>query len=350
MKRQLLEILASPADRGALTLEDGAAGDGELEDGTLVAGDGASFEIKDGVPRMAPADQAPGQDGTMESFGAKWSTLRPEQRERLAGMQYRWFDERFGFGDEEGLRAHLEGAGSILDAGTGPGLHAARFARLSDAQVVGMDLSGSVAEARRTHGEAQNLHYVQGDILRPPFAAESFDLVVSDQVIHHTPDCHRAFLTLAELVKSGGELAVYVYAVKPLLRELADTHVRELTTRMSVEECREFAAQVTELGRELSAAGAGAKVRLERGVPLLGIEPGSHDVQRLIYWTFFKCFWSEELGEELSAMVNFDWYHPPYASRHTEPELREWCDEAGLEVSHVDVIESGISLRARRRA
>jgi SAM-dependent methyltransferase/uncharacterized protein YbaR (Trm112 family) len=346
VKQALLDILASPADRGSLSLGNGAAADSDLESGTLVAGDGDSFEIREGVPRMAPSEEAPGQDGTMESFGAKWSTLRPEQRDRLSSMQYRWFDERYGFGDEEGLRSHLEGVGSILDAGTGPGLHAARFARLSDAQVVGMDLSESVGDARRNHGDAENLHYVQGDILRPPFAPETFELVVSDQVIHHTPDCHGAFLTLAELVKPGGELMVYVYVVKPLLRELADTHVREVTTKMSVEECREFSDQVTELGRELSATGA--KVKLEKGVPLLGIEPGEHDVQRLIYWTFFKCFWSDDLGEELSSMVNFDWYHPPYASRHTEPELREWAAEAGLQVTHVDVIESGISIRARR--
>jgi SAM-dependent methyltransferase/uncharacterized protein YbaR (Trm112 family) len=336
VKQDLLEMLVSPGDRAAL----------DLEGDVLSDGNGATFEVRDGVPRMAPSEEAPDQGGTMESFGAKWSTLRPEQREQLSSMQYRWFDERFGHGDTEGLRDRLAGTERILDAGTGPGLHAARYARLSDAQVVGMDLSESVAEASANHGEAENLHYVQGDILRPPFAPGTFDLVISDQVIHHTPDCHRAFLTLAELVKPGGELWVYVYAVKPLLREMADTVVREATTRMSVEDCREFSDQVTELGRELSATGA--KVKLEKGVPLLGIEPGEHDVQRLIYWTFFKCFWSDELGEELSSMVNFDWYHPPYASRHTEPELREWAAEAGLEVTHVDVIESGISIKARR--
>jgi hypothetical protein len=167
-------------------------------------------------------------------------------------------------------------------------------------------------------------------------------------VIHHTPDCHRAFITLAELLKPGGELAVYVYRVKPLMRELADEHVRELTTRMSIEDCREFSDQVTELGRELTRLGG--TVKLEKGVPLLGIEPGEHDVQRLVYWTFLKCYWNEELGEELSTLVNFDWYHPPYASRHTEQELRQWCEEAGLELTHIDVIESGISIRATRAA
>jgi hypothetical protein len=113
-----------------------------------------------------------------------------------------------------------------------------------------------------------------------------------------------------------------------------------------VDDCMEFSQQVTELGRELSRLGA---VKLERGIPLLGIDPGEHDVQRLIYWHFLKCFWNEELGEEISQLVNFDWYHPPYASRHTEEEVLGWCRDAGLDVVHKDVGQSGISLRAARR-
>lgn len=108
----------------------------------------------------------------------------------------------------------------------------------------------------------------------------------------------------------------------------------------------EFSDQVTELGRELSKTGA--RVELEHGVPLLGIEPGEHDVQRLIYWTFLKCFWNENFSDRLNVLVNFDWYHPPYASRHTEAEVRGWCDAAGLEIEHLDLCESGISVLARR--
>ncbi len=87
---------------------------------------------------------------------------------------------------------------------------------------------------------------------------------------------------------------------------------------------------------------------LERGVPLLGIEPGTHDVQRLIYWTMLKCYWNEDLGWHQSVMTNYDWYSPVYASRHTEEEVLGWCREEGLEIVHLDVIESGISVRAAR--
>ena len=348
MKRIVLDVLASPSDRSGLTLRDEQVSNGEVLEGTLASGDGRSFPIRDGVPRMATElESADAQADTQTTFGSKWRTITDEDRERLAVFQHRWFEERFGYGDETGLAKALEGADWVIDAGTGPGIQAARLSRVADAQVVGMDLSESVVRARRSFAAHRpNLHYVQGDILNAPFQPRSFDLVVADQVLHHTPDCHRAFHSMAELVRPGGELATYIYRVKPLLRELADEEVRKITTKMTVDECMEFSEQVTELGRELSRVGA--TVTLEKGIPLLGLEPGEHDVQRLIYWTFFKCFWNEELGEGVSDLVNFDWYHPPYASRHTEEEVLGWCREADLEVVHLDVLESGISLRARR--
>jgi SAM-dependent methyltransferase/uncharacterized protein YbaR (Trm112 family) len=348
MNAKLLDVLASPGGRSPLVVAEDRAHNGEVLDGTLAADDGREFAISDGVPRMAPTlESADEQADTRTTFGAKWQTISDDERERLAEFQHRWFEQRFGFGDETGLARELDGAHWVIDAGTGPGIQAARLARVGRANVVGMDLSESVVRARRTFALGrENLDYVQGDILNPPFRRHSFDFVVADQVLHHTPDCVRAFHSMAELVRPGGQLAAYVYRVKPLLRELADEHVREITTKMTIDECMAFSEQVTELGRELSRLEA--KVTLRDGIPLLGLEAGEHDVQRLIYWTFFKCFWNEELGEGISNLVNFDWYHPPYASRHTEDEVLGWCRDAGLEMVHLDVIESGISIRARR--
>ena len=349
MKPAVLDVLASPGDRSTLTIGANESDNGDLLDGVLDAADGRTFAIRDGVPRMAPElESADEQADTRTTFGSKWQTITDEERDTLAVFQHRWFEERFGFDDEADLARTLDGADWVIDAGTGPGIQAARLASITDAQVVGMDLSESVVRARRTFGtERENLHYVQGDILDPPFRRESFDFVVADQVLHHTPDCRRAFHRMAELVAPGGQFATYVYRIKPLLRELADEEVRKLTTKLTVDECMAFSEQVTELGRELSRLGA--KVTLQQGIPLLGLEPGEHDVQRLIYWTFFKCFWNEELGEGVSNLVNFDWYHPPYASRHTVEEVEGWCRDAKLEVVHLDVIESGISVRARRQ-
>jgi 2-polyprenyl-3-methyl-5-hydroxy-6-metoxy-1,4-benzoquinol methylase len=350
MHSSLLDILVAPAGGGALTLDADADG-AEIEAGTLIAADGTRFPIREGVPRMVPEQDSSvtvDEGATQRSFGAKWAQYREEEKDQLADFQYEWFDERFGFDGERALADFLADKRRVLDAGTGPGLCAARCARLSEAQVVGMDLSESVTMAHRRHAGQANLDYVQGDILNPPFAPGSFDFVVADQVLHHTPDCVRAFRTMADLVAPGGQLAAYVYRKKALLRELADEHIIDMTSRLSVDECLELSEQITELGRELSATGA--RVKLERGVPLLGIEPGEHDVQRLIYWTMLKCFWNEELGWRQSVLINYDWYSPVFRSRHTEDEVLEWCRDAGLDVVELDVIESGISVRAARSA
>jgi SAM-dependent methyltransferase len=344
MHRSLLQMLVDPVDHGALTLDDQSNG------ATLVSDAGRRYSLTGGIPRMvATIDEAEAeseQAGTAETFGSKWSVTTDAERDELAAFQYTWFDQRFGWGDESGLASHLAGCANVLDAGSGTGYDAKRYARLCPGQVVGFDLSSSVDAAHERWGERENLHFLQADIMRPPFRPGSFDFVVSDQVIHHTPDCPRAFATLAELVAPGGQFSVYVYRRKALMRELADEHFRAVTTKLSVDECMEVSEQITELGRELSRTGA--RITLERGVPLLGIEPGEHDVQRLIYWCFLKCFWNEEWSHELNVLTNFDWYHPPFASRHTPEEVEGWCADAGLEVLHLDVIESGISVRAAR--
>lgn len=343
MTPELLDILACPIDRDPLRADAATT--------TLACDHGHRFQVAGAIPRLLPELAVAGngeQAGTAASFGAKWEQVRDDDKPQLSEFQFRWYDERYGWGDETRLGDHLASCRHILDAGSGLGYDAARYARLSDGDVVGLELTDSVSIADRDHGTAPNLSFVQGDIMAPPFAPHSFDFVVSDQVIHHTPDCARAFATLAALVAPGGQLSVYVYKQKGLIRELADDHIREQTTRMSVAECMEFSEQITELGRELSALDA--TITLERGVPLLGIPAGEHNVQRLIYWHFLKCFWNDDLGEHQSVMGNFDWYHPPYASRHTPDEVRQWCAQAGLDVLHLDVIESGISVRAQRPA
>jgi len=339
MKTRLLDLLVCPHDKRPLSADG---------DGGLACTEGHHFPVRDGVPRLVPVHPGPlgDQTGTFDSFSAKWARVDPDEVRQRVDAQYHWYVQRFGFGDEEGLSRFLADKRTVLEAGTGLGGDAARFARLSDATVVGLDLSESIVIAEREFGAAENLHYIQADLLRPPLPARRFDFVSADQVVHHTPDAKAAVGSLAGLVAPGGVLAFYVYKRKAPLREYSDDYLRAHTTTMSVEECLEFSAAMSELGRELSHLRT--TIKLERGVPLLGIEPGEHDVQRLLYWHFLKCFWNDDFSPNLNDLVNFDWYHPPYASRHEPGELREWCQEAGLEELNYDISESGVSIRARR--
>ena len=140
--------------------------------------------------------------------------------------------------------------------------------------------------------------------------------------------------------------SVNLYRVKAPLREQADDWIRERATVMQPDEAMDLGRDLAELGRELQRVGG--TVRLERGVPLLGIEPGEHSVQRLVYWTLLKCFWNDDFSPNLNALVNYDWYAPVHASRHTPEEVRDWCATAGLEIDRLDVSDAAISVLARR--
>ena len=149
----------------------------------------------------------------------------------------------------------------------------------------------------------------------------------ADQVVHHTPDAAAAVRSLARLLAPGGVLAFYVYKRKAPLREYADDYLRERTTKMSVEECMEFSAAMSELGPQA----VGPRTRRSRSSATSrcwASRPASTTSSGSIYWHFLKCFWNDDFSPNLNDLVNFDWYHPPYASRHTEDEVRGWCDDA----------------------
>lgn len=97
----------------------------------------------------------------------------------------------------------------ILDAGCGNGQLTEALAAFG-ADVTGLDYSSSVYEAERRR-KRPNAHFLQGDLQQTPFRPGTFDLVISNGVIHHTPDAHRCFGELARSVKANGRLYVWLY-------------------------------------------------------------------------------------------------------------------------------------------
>ncbi len=62
-----------------------------------------------------------------------------------------------------------------------------------------------------------------------------------------------------------------------------------------------------------------------------------------------KCFWNSSFTYEENVLINYDWYHPQLASRHTVEEVEEWFAKTGLDVVHRYVDHYGITMRGRRR-
>jgi SAM-dependent methyltransferase len=99
----------------------------------------------------------------------------------------------------------------VLDAGCGKGRHVLLAAGFGAEHVVGLDLSSAVDVARRHTASSPMVDIVQGDLLRPPLAAQAFDLVYSVGVVHHVPEPAMAIQALASCVRPGGTLHVWVY-------------------------------------------------------------------------------------------------------------------------------------------
>jgi len=96
----------------------------------------------------------------------------------------------------------------ILDIGSGS-CRVARMVRESkQLQVISLDLSLATLRRATSHNSAP---MVNGDNMHLPFRSNCADLVLSNGVIHHTPDPRASFNELARVTKPGGILVISVY-------------------------------------------------------------------------------------------------------------------------------------------
>jgi SAM-dependent methyltransferase len=288
-------------------------------------------------------------DNTRRSFHDKWhrnEQLAFAETLREGSEIHQWILARNGFSSDAELKAHLRGKHRILDAGCGNGRVTALLRECSPpaAAVVGIDLVAADV-AQRNLARYRNVEIRQGDLLGDLSGLGRFDFIYCQEVLHHTADPARAFRNLCALLEPGGEIAVYVYKRKAPTREFVDDYVRERIAKLPYEEAMDVCRQITALGRALSQAAHKVKVP---AVELLGIEEGEYELQRFVYHFFMKCFWNPALSFEENVAINYDWYHPQLASRHTPPEVEGWFRDAGLKIVHSCVDPYGITVRGVR--
>ncbi|MBF0623681.1 MAG: class I SAM-dependent methyltransferase [Magnetococcales bacterium] len=101
----------------------------------------------------------------------------------------------------------------ILECGCGTG-QLTNFLSVANRTVLGTDIclnSLTLAnDFRRRHG-LDGAFFCQMNLFRPCLRPASFDLVISNGVLHHTADPFLAYRTIAGLVKPGGHLIVGLY-------------------------------------------------------------------------------------------------------------------------------------------
>ncbi len=96
---------------------------------------------------------------------------------------------------------------SVIDVGCGGGRYAAAWRLLGAGKVIGYDISViGLRDAQRRVDAAKidNISFAHGNVLSLPYAADSFDIVFSNGVLHHTLDWETGVGELVRVLKPGG--------------------------------------------------------------------------------------------------------------------------------------------------
>lgn len=193
----------------------------------------------------------------------------------------------------------------------------------------------------------ENSLFMQQSIDNLPFQEPLFNIIFSEGVLHHTDNTQKTFSHLSQFLKPGGFFMFYIYRKKSPIREFTDDFIREKLQSLSPEEGWEELKSLTKLGIELG------KLDLEIDVPeavnVLGIPSGKINRQRLFYWHIFKAFYDPTLSFDEMHHINFDWYAPKNAHRHTVEEVQSWCNQNKLTVERLREEEAGITCVARKQ-
>ena len=291
------------------------------------------------------------QRQTADAFALKWAKRdtfdSPESRARARA----WLLERYGDVAEAEWWDEYGDAPVVLDAGCGAGFGALELLgpRLDRVQYLGVDASRAVEVARvRFEESGHAATFLRSDITRLPLSAASVDVILAEGVLHHTDDAESAFHALVPLLRDGGRFLFYVYRRKGPIREFTDDYLREKLRALSPQEAWDALLPLTRLGQQLGDMDV--TLDLPDGLPLLDVPPGPITLQRFVYWHVFKAFHHPDLDVDELNHINYDWYAPANASRHTPEEVREWCASAGLAIERERVEEAGITVIATRAA
>lgn len=100
----------------------------------------------------------------------------------------------------------------VLELGVGLGADHQRFAE-AGAQLTGLDLTERAIQHTRARFAScgLNSNLVCGDAESLPFPADSFDLVYSWGVLHHSPDTPRAVAEVHRVLAAGGVAKIMIY-------------------------------------------------------------------------------------------------------------------------------------------
>ena len=281
----------------------------EVVSGVLVCAQGHAFDIADGVPRLRldqKLDKAPiaargDALAVAASFGVEWSHFDYEE-DRTWHQSVQERCELF-LKEVAMTRDELRGK-VVLDAGCGNGSLSHGISGFG-CEVLAIDVSPSVEGAYKHFASRQgdHTHFVQGDLMNPPFKREVFDVIFSSGVLHHNPDTREALFAVARALTPGGRIYIWVYGHVPGVAHKAKEVIRRTISPMP------SAVKHTMVALWLPQAMLRQYIRTALG------KTTPQD----------RLKWSERF------VLLLDHYTPRWRWEHTPEEVKSWYRELGYE-------------------
>jgi 2-polyprenyl-3-methyl-5-hydroxy-6-metoxy-1,4-benzoquinol methylase/uncharacterized protein YbaR (Trm112 family) len=269
MKETLVDILRCPLTKEKLTMEVyereertySSVKVSEIKSGLLIAPCGYLYPIVKGVPRLQVESFIEHDDflrkhkkdydtlkkkivaeydyviklaikknkKTKQSFGMEWNLFRHGK-----DTTWDWTKEsrKERFLKEINTTAENLKGKRLFDVGCGNGVLTSGISEFG-IETFGLDVSNSVENAY-LYNTNPNVHYIQGDLQLPPFASETFDIVYSTGVIHHTNNTELSFSCISGLTKKGGLLYVWLYRPEKDFKHNALNFTRATTNKFPI--------------------------------------------------------------------------------------------------------------------
>lgn len=215
MKEALLSVLACPHCQADLSLQADEYHQTEIRSGTLTcSGCDRAYIIDRGVPCLLYDEVG---DLSQQAFSDQWRL----RHEGDFDFDFNFNERKLVWGLDPDRRAQwllaqfidpVQAGEWILDAGCGFADNTYALARQQpEAEVVGLDFNHTLKDTAREADQVPNIHFVQGDVMHPPFKPGAFGKLCSLGVLHSTPDTATAFKAIAPLVAPAGRLLVWLY-------------------------------------------------------------------------------------------------------------------------------------------